>query len=242
MTGPDFLTAILPWITAALGGFIGAALLLPTKLGEAVINYRIGKALETYKAENSLQLERLKERLNHLSDRGRRSNELEFTSIELVWKAFVKAWLSTNTCVGGMTTIPNFSGMSEDEVKSFAFSSGLNETDQKTLLQSSDREREYLTIISWHRVNEAGKDIFDARLTLREQCIFMPESLSKEFENIIERMSGAQVERRLSLQHPNIRSYEFGEASTKWINDCSTELSRMLKLVNARLLRRDQQD
>lgn len=240
MTGAELWSAIYPWIASAIGGFIGAALLLPTKLGEAVINYRVGKALETHKAENNRDLARLKEQLDHLSDRGRRSNELEFTSIELVWKAFVKAWLSTNTCIGGMTTIPHFSRMTEDEVKSFASASGLSEGDQKTLLQSNDREREYLTIISWRRVNDAGQDIFDARLALREQCIFMPESVSKEFEDVIESMSGAQVERRLSLQHPNIRSYEFGKAATDWMTNCTAEFKRMAKLVNERLFRDDQ--
>jgi len=35
MTAADVWTAIYPWIVAGLGGFVGAALLLPTKLGEA---------------------------------------------------------------------------------------------------------------------------------------------------------------------------------------------------------------
>jgi hypothetical protein len=93
---------IYPWIVAAAGGFLGAALLLPTKLGEALFSYRLGKALEGFKADRTLELEHLKEQLGHVGDRGRRSNELEFTSIELVWRAFVKAWLSTNTCIGSM--------------------------------------------------------------------------------------------------------------------------------------------
>src|ERR1700738_351934 len=95
---------IYPWLIAGIGGFIGAALLLPTKLGEAVVQFRGGKALEAFKAQQSGELERLKEQLNPVGDRGRRSNEMEFAAIETVWRAFVKAWLSTNTCVGSMTT------------------------------------------------------------------------------------------------------------------------------------------
>jgi hypothetical protein len=42
---------------------------------------------------------------------------MEFAAIEAVWRAFVKAWLSTNTCIGSMMPIPRFSAMSEDEIK-----------------------------------------------------------------------------------------------------------------------------
>jgi hypothetical protein len=89
---------IYPWLIAGIGGFIGAALLLPTKLGEALVQFRVGKALEAFKAQQTGELERLREQLSHLGDRGRRSNEMEFAAIETVWRAFVKAWLSTNTC------------------------------------------------------------------------------------------------------------------------------------------------
>jgi hypothetical protein len=99
---------IYPWIISAIGGFVGAALLLPTKLGEALIQFRTNKLLEGFKSEQSRELERLKEQLNHLSDRGRRSNEMEFAAIEGLWRAFVKAWLSTNTCIGSMMVIPRF--------------------------------------------------------------------------------------------------------------------------------------
>ncbi len=63
MTIADVWTAIYPWIVAGLGGFVGAALLLPTKLGEALFSYRLGKALEGYKADQNRELERLKEQL-----------------------------------------------------------------------------------------------------------------------------------------------------------------------------------
>jgi len=241
MMTADVWTAIYPWIVAGLGGFVGAALLLPTKLGEALFSYRLGKALEGYKADQNRELERLKEQLNHVGDRGKRSNELEFSSIKLVWDAFVKAWLSTNTCVGGPTRIPLFKRMTEEEVKSFASSSGLSERDQKALLSATDQEKEYLTIEKWRMVREAELDIYKARLTLREQRIFMPEEITNEFSEVIERMSGAQVEKRLNLENPHIPSNEFGKASTDWLNDCMTVFERLAKAANARLFRQERQ-
>jgi hypothetical protein len=241
MTAADFGAAIYPWMVAGLGGFVGAALLLPTKLGEALFSYRLGKALEGFKAEQSRELERLKEQLTHVGDRGKRSNEMEFSSIKLVWDAFVKAWLSTNTCMGMSMRIPRFETMSEDEVKSFASSSGLSERDQKSLLSATDRTKEYTTIEKWRMVREAEIDIYKARLTLREQRIFMPEAITNEFSEVIERMSGAQVEKRLSLENPHIPSYEFGKSSTDWLKDCTAVFERLAKTANARLFRQERQ-
>jgi hypothetical protein len=232
---------IYPWLVAGIGGFVGAALILPTKLGEALFSYRLGKALEGFKAERALELEQLREQLSHLGDRGRRSNELEFTSIELVWRAFVKAWLSTNTCIGSMTQIPRFASMADEDVKSFASASGMSENDQKLLLAANDREKVYLNIVSWQRVIEAGQDVYQTRLKLREQRIFMPEEITKEFGDVIERMSGAQVERRLSLENPQIQSYEFGKASTDWLQDCVPTFEKLAKVANERLFRKERE-
>jgi hypothetical protein len=67
----EFWTAIYPWIVGAIGGLIGAAFLLPTKLGEAIFKYRFDKLIESYKAEQGRELEKLKEQLSHLDDRGK---------------------------------------------------------------------------------------------------------------------------------------------------------------------------
>ena len=236
----DVWTDLYPWIVAGLGGFVGAALLLPTKLGEALFTYRLGKALEGFKADQNRELEQLKEQLSHMGDRGKRSNEMEFSSIKLVWDAFVKAWLSTNTCVGMAMRIPLFERMSDEEVRSFASSSGLSEGDQKALLSSTDRAREYSTIQKWRMVRDAEIDIYQARLTLREQRIFMPEEITNEFSEVIERMSGVQVEKRLNLENPHIPQRDFGN-SMEWLKDCTAVFERLAKAANARLFRQERQ-
>ena len=135
--------------------------------------------------------------------------------------------------------IPKFSAMSEDEIKSFTASSGLNEREQKSLLGAFDKEKEYQTILSWQRVSEAGKDVYQTRLTLREQRIFMPAELTKEFDAVIERMSGAQVERRLGIGNPHIPAYDFGKASTDWLSNCVPVFEQMATLANKRLFREE---
>lgn len=250
---------IYPWIVSGIGGVLGASLMLPTRLGEALIQFRTNKLLEEVKseqnreldrlkaehtreleklkAEQSRELERLKEQLNHLGDRGRRSNEMEFVAIETLWKAFVKAWLSANTCVGAMIQIPDFDRMSDDDVKKLAASSGFNDRDQETLLRSADRKEDYVRLVNWQKVNEARKDIYQARLNLREQRIFLPPDITKQFSDVIERMSGVQVERQMALEHPGMP--DRFKVSADWIRECLPVFENMAIIANRRLFREE---
>ena len=63
----------------------------------------------------------------------------------------------------------------------------------------------------------------------------MPASLTKEFGDVIEQMSGAQVQRRLALENPHIRSYDFGKATADWLSVCIPTFERMATLANERL-------
>jgi hypothetical protein len=232
-----FFEAIYPTFLAAIGGFIGAALLLPTKLGEAIIQYRVGKTLEIFKAEQAEKLESLRAKLDHLGDRGKRSNEMEFQAIQAVWRAFVKAWLSTNTCVAQFIKVPDFARMSDDEIESFATGARLEDHEKKSLLEAGNKEKEYSSIVAWRAVIQAETDIYEARLTLREQRIFMPPSITDKFSAAIEQMSGAQVQRRLGLEHPHIKSYEFGQATTEWLKNCTSVFEALAASANDRLFR-----
>ena len=224
--------AIYPWLVAGIGGALGWALLLPTKLGEMLIN----RWLEGFKSERSRDLERLKEQLNHLGDRGRRSNEMEFVAIKTVWEAFVKAWLSTNTCVATIIQPPDFDRMSDEEVREFAASSGFSHRDQDALVSSTDRHNKYVRLVKRQDINVARKDIYQARLTLREQRIFMPPEISTQFSDAIERMFSVQVERQVTLELPADRGPS--KEATAWINDREQVFEHLAVQANQRLFSR----
>jgi hypothetical protein len=225
---------------------LGALALLLPKWGEALIQRKTNKLLEGFKSNQTRELERLKaeqsreqellkEQLNHLGDRGRRSNEMEFVAIETVWKAFVKAWLSTNTCTGAMIQIPDFNRASDEDVKRLAVSSGFSDRDQEALLRSPDRKEEYVRLIKWQMVDEALTDIYQARLTLREQRIFMPPEITKQFGDITERMNAVQVERHIALQQPD--AGDMWRVSHAWMRDNISVFEGMAAKANLRLFR-----
>jgi hypothetical protein len=47
----NFWSTFGSWVIAAIGGAIGALLLLPSKLGEVLFKYRFDKELEGFKAD-----------------------------------------------------------------------------------------------------------------------------------------------------------------------------------------------
>jgi hypothetical protein len=259
MTLSAFWQELYPWLAPPVGGALGAALLLLPKWGEALIQFRTSRLLEGIKSEQSRDLERLKAeqnrdlervkaeqgrelerlrgQLNHLADRGRRSNEMEFGAIQTVWKAFVKAWLSTNTCAGAMISIPDFSRMSDEDVKELAVSLGFDDQDQESLLGSADRKEQYVRLVQWQKINEARKDIYQARLTLREQRIFMPPNITADVSMVIERMSEVQVERQLALQHRGI--VDHWKVTGEWLKDCVPVFEDLATKANQRLFREE---
>jgi hypothetical protein len=160
---------------------------------------------------------------------------MEFNAIQTVWNAFVKAWLSTNGCLLRMITIPPFDKMSDDDVRKLATSSGFSDEDQERLLNASDRQEEYVRTVKWREVIRAGNDIYQARLTLREQRIFMPPDLTKHFGDKIERMSSVQVEQRISIEHR--MGWDRLSDSNAWIQDNVTVFDDMAIRANQRLFR-----
>ena len=91
--------------------------------------------LEGFKAGQNRELERLKEQLTHLGDRGKRSNEMEFSAIKLVWEKFVEAFLATNRCIAQMIDLPDFRATTEEEFETFltASTSSVRDRMEKTI-------------------------------------------------------------------------------------------------------------
>jgi hypothetical protein len=55
-----FWSKVYPWLVSGIGGALGAVLLLLPKWGEALIQFRTSRMLETFKSGQSQDLERLK--------------------------------------------------------------------------------------------------------------------------------------------------------------------------------------
>jgi hypothetical protein len=236
-----FLNHVLPWIiqtgAAALAAFVAFLILLPSKWGDAYLKHRFERDLEVHKSSLNRDFEHYREQLGHLADRGKRSNEMEFSAIKFVWEKFVEAFLATNLCVAQIIQGPEFSTMTEEEFEAFLTAVDFSGNQKQQLRQAPDRQKTYGDIISWRSIVKAQNDIFDARLLLRKQSIFMPSALKDEFAKGLDMLSGAQVEQQMFHQH---RQSGIGwEKRSDLLNNGEAMFAALDAAANQRLFREE---
>jgi hypothetical protein len=140
-------TEITAWLlqTAAAAGVATTAffVLLPTKLGEKYLSFHFDRKLADLKDAQNQKIEALKEQLNHLGDRGKRSNEREYEALSDIWGQFVDAFDSTERCVTQFIEHPDFDRLTEDEIDTFLNATDFTEDQKREFRSSSDKNKLY---------------------------------------------------------------------------------------------------
>jgi hypothetical protein len=90
---------IWPLIAGGIAGFGAIAVTAFTGIGERISAYLVDRQLASFKHGLEGQIEQLRARLAHFTDRGVRSNELEYKAIIVAWEHFVVAHMATYNCV-----------------------------------------------------------------------------------------------------------------------------------------------
>ena len=88
-------------------------------MGEKFLSHHLDKRIADFKHDQTKEIEELKTKLSHIEDRGKRSNEEEYKALTTVWEKFVDAFLSTQRTVHNFIQYPDFTRLSEDEIKSY---------------------------------------------------------------------------------------------------------------------------
>jgi hypothetical protein len=232
-----FWSTFGPWVISAIGGAIGALLLLPSKLGEILFKYRFDKEIEGFKADQGAKLEKLREQLSHLGDRGRRSNEMEFAAIREVWEKTIEAYLATADCTTNLIQYPDLNRLNAADLDGFLSITQFSKGQCDQIRQAADHNDMYVKIMTWRSIAHAAQAIFDVRLLLRKQRVFMPDALRSGFQSLIDLLSAAQVERELQFQNPQIPRNEWGDSISTFSKNGNRDLEELAGFVNRRLFR-----
>jgi hypothetical protein len=75
--------------------------------------------IEHLRHERNQEIEQLKGQIGHLSDRGKHSNEREYTALSELWDKAVDLYFATNTCVISWIEHPQLNTMSDEELGEF---------------------------------------------------------------------------------------------------------------------------
>ena len=109
----------LPIMLSGLSSLLAFAFLLPTKFGERLVAHHFEARISELKHEQSKELGRLQAELDHMKDRGIRSNEREYQAITSVWESFVESFLATRRCIAQVMEYPDLNKLSQRTRRSF---------------------------------------------------------------------------------------------------------------------------
>jgi hypothetical protein len=68
---------------------------------------------------------------------------------------------------------------------------------------------------------------------------FMPDALRSEFQSLVDLLRGAQVERELQFQHPQIPRKDWGNSVSNFFENGDRTLQELAGNVNRRLFRNE---
>ncbi|SEE37627.1 hypothetical protein SAMN05444161_5578 [Rhizobiales bacterium GAS191] len=232
--------------------FIGLA---PARVGERLFGHYFDRKLADLKLEHDSQLEdvkhahdsqlaevkhdydaqieELKSKLARLGDRGVRSNEREFNATVAAWEAFVEAFDASQRCVISYIQHPDLSKMAETDVAEFLASTELSERQKNEIIRATDKNTAYANVLRWSFVFEAQKALYNARIVLRKQVIFITAELSDKISKVLDLCSEAVIEHETGMRHG---SREIGTTTSVALIEKRAPLySEVLAMVRGRL-------
>jgi hypothetical protein len=171
VSGAEIVSWLLQTTIAAGVATTGFLVLLPTKFGEKYLSFHFDRKLTDLKNAQNQQIEALKEQLNHLGDRGKRSNEREYEALSDIWGQFVDAFDSTERRVTQFIEHPDFNRLTEDEIDTFLNATDFTEDQKREFRSSSDKNKLYTRTIAWKNIAKAHNQIFEVRIALKKRGI-----------------------------------------------------------------------
>lgn len=229
----SWLAQTLASSALAIAAFIAVR---STAIGERFLNYRLEQKIMALKHAHEEKIEALRSELAHFQDRGQRANELEFQALTKIWHAYSDAWLKTQQAILDFMSFPDMARLADDDVTAFLETTELSDAQRKQVLAATDRNQMYSKIMRLRTINTAGAAIYEGRLVLRTNGIFINAEIAKAFKDAFDKLSGAYVEQSMQFRGGRGAGYE----KSMEILDTTGErlIARLQELVRA-AIRRD---
>jgi hypothetical protein len=227
----EFLLGSVGTASVVLGVVYAGA---QTKLGTRIVSHYFDRKLQAYKHAQDQEVEGLKARFSHLSDRGVRWNEREYDAISATWEQYVDSYLATLRCLGRFSSYPDLHQLSAEDLGGFLDSTEFSEQQKKQVRDATDKNRMFSKITQHRDIAEAGQRIAATQSYLHKKGIFMPESLKVEFSSAIQVLWDAQIERYVEFDFGH-SSEDKREATKKLLKNGQRYSDELETKVRARL-------
>jgi hypothetical protein len=197
------LIGILNLLLGAAGAIGGLALTMFTKFGEKIIGYAFDKRIEKYKSDLERQVEHLRAKLSHLSDRGTRSNEFEYDAITSAWERYIRAHQATLQCVARISEHPDFNLQTAEQLEDYLKTTDFSDGQKKQMREAQNKNDMFSKIERLRAINQAGTAIYEGHQVLANKGIFIPSDLEIQFDSALQFCARAWAVEKTDFSYGN---------------------------------------
>lgn len=207
--------------------------LAPKFIGEKLFGHYLDGRIARLKHDQGKELEAIRERLSHLSDRGVRSNEREYLALSSVWEKFVDLYYATNVCAVSYIQFPDLDRCSDAEVEEFLSTTELSDQQKSYVKKAADKNRSYSSSMTWRYITKAQSQVFETRLLIHKHGIFVPTPLRDELFKAVDLCNSAIAQRYAEQNNSPLAL----EHIAVFLKDGPNMLETVKELVRVRLHR-----
>jgi hypothetical protein len=158
-------------------------------------------ALANLKHEQDAHIEDLRAKIVHLTDRGKHSNQREYSDLSKLWEKFVDLYYATRVSVVAAISFPPLNSMNEEELAEFLDTTELISSQKTQIITSKDKERSFSRTMRWRYAAKARSEYYEFNLMLHRLGIFITKELKDQFAENAESCNKAIAQRSMELAH-----------------------------------------
>ena len=202
-------------------------------LGEKLLGHFLDQRLQRERHEQNKQIEEIRAEFSHLGDRGKLSNEREYSALSSIWEKFVDLYVATRTCVAPVLQYPDLSNMSDEQVNEFLDTTDFTKGLKDDVRKAGDKNQSFAYIMRWRYIAKAQSEDYELTLLLHKLGIFIPKELKEQLT------SGEEMCNKAIAQVYTERSFGYNpilKHAQVFVADGNAMLDALKDAVRARLL------
>ncbi len=170
-------------------------------LGSKWIEAKFSERLESYKADQARELERLKHNINSVFDRARRLHDKEFAILPDLWAKTVDSYYATQAYVHGMNFYPDVSRTPDDVLEEIMDKREFSASEKKQVLESSERLTTFIAVSDHHQNIDTQRKLRAFAQTLKKDGIFIDDDIKVNSNTLLDVMQDVITAHNFEKQH-----------------------------------------
>lgn len=170
------------------GGVVALAYLIFQFLGKSWIENRFAQALEQFRHQQALEIQRLRIEIDSLLSGSLKLQEKEFETLPEAWSRLDEAYGHVASLVSPGQSYPNLDRMNSEQLEEFLVESELYETQKQEIRKAHQKVLAYQEVIFWHRLHAVKTKCRVFHSYVVRFGIFFPSELKEKLVKVADEL------------------------------------------------------